>query len=58
MTWARRRETSEALGGVLGPAVASMLTAIMGRGEDKASIIMDIISVPWNTNGLVVWRPS
>jgi hypothetical protein len=49
---------TEPLAGVLGPAVSSRVTAIIGGGEDKASIVMDTILALRNTNGPVAWRLS
>jgi hypothetical protein len=54
MTWgwgrrAIRGTPIEPPGGVLEPAVASMLTAITSRGEDKVSIVMETISARGDT---------
>jgi hypothetical protein len=62
-TWCTRREPgggapTKPPGGGLGPGVASMLTMIMGCDDDKASIVIEIITTLRNTNGPIAWRPS
>jgi hypothetical protein len=34
------------------------LTMIMGCDDDKASIVIEIITTLRNTNGPIAWRPS
>lgn len=45
-----RGGTLTELGWALGPLVARRLTTSMGGGDDMASIFMESISAPWNTN--------
>lgn len=42
----------------LGPLVASMLTASMGNGDGKTSIVIETILALRKTNDPVAWRPS
>jgi hypothetical protein len=62
MTWGTRRETggtpTEPPGVALGPSVASMLMASMSGEDCNASIVMETISAPQNTNNPVAWWPS
>jgi hypothetical protein len=48
----------EPAGWALGPPVSSRPTTSMGSGDGKASIVMETILAPWNTNGPRAWWPS
>jgi hypothetical protein len=55
---ARLAPTIEPSGWTLWPPVASKLTARMGDGDGKTSIVMETISTLRNTNNHVAWQPS